>query len=191
MCHTAGMASTRSTGRTRALQALLRLPQASAFASWGVDLLKVDGTTADNAADIAAWQTALDRTGRSIWLTVSAWPVPLSLGAAIRQDGQGVRIDTDVDCYCSTISSWTSSVSCAGRISRLVAVPRTGALPDLDSMPISNNTGAASRWPQRRRAPKRHVVLGAGVRPSLGRRGHLFHGRDGAGDSHEPGGDRD
>ena len=117
--------------------------EADVFASWGVDLLKVDGTTAANAGDIAAWQTALNQTGRSIWLTVSAWPVPLSLGAAIRADGQGVRVDTDVDCYCSTVSSWTSSVDLRwADLPSWLPFLGPGHYPDLDSMPISNNTGS-------------------------------------------------
>lgn len=116
--------------------------QADEFASWAVDLLKVDGTTADNGPDIAAWQAALNQSGRSIWLTVSAWPVPLSLAPAIRPDGQGVRVDTDIDCYCETVSSWTSAVD-----ARWTDLPSwlpyvgSGHYPDLDSMPISNDTG--------------------------------------------------
>ena len=116
--------------------------QAKRFASWGVDLLKVDGTTADNGPDIKAWQAALAKTGRPMWFTVSAWPVPLSLGTEIRQVGQSVRIDTDIDCYCSTISSWTASVN-----QRWVDLPNwlpyigQGHFPDLDSMPINNNVG--------------------------------------------------
>jgi hypothetical protein len=53
-----------------------------------------------------------------------------------------VRIDTDIDCYCSTVSSWTSSVD-----QRWADLPNwlpylgPGHFPDLDSMPISNNTG--------------------------------------------------
>ncbi len=116
--------------------------EANEFASWGVDLLKIDGTTAENGPDIAAWQAALNQTGRSIWLTVSAWPVPLSLAPAIRQDGQGVRIDTDIDCYCSTISSWTSSVDLRwGDLPSWLPFLGPGHFPDLDSMPISNDTG--------------------------------------------------
>ena len=117
--------------------------RARRYASWGVDLLKVDGTTADNGPDIKAWQTALDQAGRTMWLTVSAWPVPLSLGAEIRGAGNGVRIDTDVDCYCDTISSWTASVKTRwdDLPSWLPFVGR-GHFPDLDSMPINNNAGS-------------------------------------------------
>ncbi|HWE27456.1 MAG TPA: hypothetical protein VHB97_05605, partial [Polyangia bacterium] len=117
--------------------------QANRFASWGVDLVKVDGTTADNGPDIEAWQRAIDQTGRQMWLTVSAWPVPLSLGPTIRDAGQGVRVDTDIDCYCSTISSWTASVDARwADLPNWLPYVGTGHFPDLDSMPISNDTGS-------------------------------------------------
>jgi hypothetical protein len=117
---------------------------ANEFASWGVDLVKVDGTTADNAGDIIAWQNAVAKTSRPMWFTVSAWPVPLALGPQIRNAGQGVRIDTDIDCYCSTISSWTASVNQRWNdLPNWLPFVGPGHFPDLDSMPISNNTGQA------------------------------------------------
>jgi hypothetical protein len=117
---------------------------ADTFASWGVDLLKVDGTTAVSGPDIEHWQAALKQTGRPMWLTVSAWPVPLALAPEIADAGQSVRVDTDVECYCSTVSSWSSSVS--ARWNDLPAwLPWLGPghYPDLDSMPINNDTGQA------------------------------------------------
>jgi hypothetical protein len=113
------------------------------FASWGVDFIKVDGTTADNVADIAAWSKAIDRAKRPMWLTASAWPVPRSIGPALAPLANGVRIDTDVECYCETVSSWDASVK-----TRWADLPQWQGLfsanyrPDLDSMPISNNTGS-------------------------------------------------
>jgi hypothetical protein len=116
--------------------------QANRFASWGVDLVKVDGTTADNGPDIKAWQAALAQTGRQIWFTVSAWPVPLSLGAEIRYAGNGVRVDTDIDCYCGTISAWTASVNQRWNdLPGWLPYLGVGHFPDLDSMPISNDVG--------------------------------------------------
>ncbi len=117
---------------------------ADTFASWGVGLLKVDGTTASSGPDIEHWQAALRQTGRPMWLTVSAWPVPLALAPQIMDAGQSVRVDTDVECYCSTVSSWSSSVS--ARWNDLPAwLPYLGPghYPDLDSMPINNDTGIA------------------------------------------------
>ena len=115
---------------------------ANEFASWGVDLIKVDGTTVDNAPDIEAWQAAINQTGRQMWLTVSAWPVPLALAPAIRNAGQGVRVDTDIDCYCSTISSWTASVDARwSDLPNWLPYVGVGHFPDLDSMPINNDVG--------------------------------------------------
>jgi hypothetical protein len=114
------------------------------FASWGVDFVKVDGTTADNAPDIAAWSAAIDHSGRPMWLTASAWPVPRSVGPALGPYANGVRVDTDVECYCGTVTTWDSSVK-----ARWADLPNWQGVfgadyrPDLDSMPISNNVGNA------------------------------------------------
>ncbi|MFF4593859.1 glycoside hydrolase family 27 protein [Amycolatopsis sp. NPDC001319] len=113
------------------------------FASWDVDFLKVDGTTADNVPDIAAWSKAIDHTGRAMWLTAGAWPVPREAGPGLAPYANSVRVDTDVECYCGTVSSWDSSVK--KRWDDLPAwqgVFDAGYRPDLDSMPISNNTGS-------------------------------------------------
>ncbi|MDX6311252.1 MAG: hypothetical protein QOF44_716, partial [Streptomyces sp.] len=42
---------------------------ANKFASWGIDFIKIDGTTQDNVADIAAWSQAIDQSGRQMYLT--------------------------------------------------------------------------------------------------------------------------
>lgn len=55
----------------------------------------------------------------------------------------GVRVNTDVECYCETVSTWDSSVK-----ARWADLPAWQGVfgpqyrPDLDSMPISNNTGS-------------------------------------------------
>ncbi len=114
------------------------------FASWGVDFIKVDGTTADNVGDIAAWSAAIDHARRPMWLTASAWPVPRAAGPALASLANGVRVDTDVECYCETVSTWDSSVK-----ARWADLPGWQGVfgpnfrPDLDSMPIDNNVGNA------------------------------------------------
>lgn len=112
------------------------------IASWGVDFIKIDGTTTDNVADIAAWSKAIDNSGRTMWLTASAWPVPREAGEGLQPHANSVRVDTDIECYCDTVSSWTSSVD--DRWNDLPAwldVVGPNYWPDLDSMPINNNTG--------------------------------------------------
>ncbi|MFD8019692.1 glycoside hydrolase family 27 protein [Streptomyces lavendulae] len=115
---------------------------ADKFASWGIDFVKVDGTDADNVADIAAWSRAIDRTGRTMWLTASAWPVPREIGDDLRPHANGVRIDTDVECYCQAVTSWSGPVDDRWHdLPDWLGDVRPNYWPDLDSMPISNNTG--------------------------------------------------
>ncbi|WP_328885736.1 glycoside hydrolase family 27 protein [Streptomyces sp. NBC_00316] len=114
------------------------------YASWGVDFIKIDGVTVDNVADMKAWSTAIDHSGRKMWLTASAWPVDIAAADGLKPYANGVRVDTDVECYCETTSSWTSSVD--DRWSDLPKwlgkVDAPHYLADLDSMPINNNTGS-------------------------------------------------
>jgi hypothetical protein len=115
---------------------------AARFAAWGVDFVKIDGVTQDNVPDIAAWSTAIDRSGRPMWLTASAWPVPRAAGAGLRPHANSVRIDTDVECYCATVSTWSSSVDDRwADLPTWLADLAPNYWPDLDSMPINNNTG--------------------------------------------------
>jgi hypothetical protein len=115
---------------------------ANKFASWGIDLLKIDGVDADNVPDVLAWSQALIQTGRPIWLTVSAWPVPLSIADQVNDYGNGIRIDTDVECYCNTVATWTNSVDDRWNdLPSWLGYVGPGNWADLDSMPIGNNTG--------------------------------------------------
>lgn len=114
------------------------------FASWGVDLIKVDGVTADNVPDIKAYSQAIDQSGRAIWLTASAWPVDIAAADGLKPYANDVRVDTDVECYCGTTASWGSSVSARWNdLPNWLGHLNSSYLPDLDSMPINNNTGSA------------------------------------------------
>ncbi|MEV0289616.1 glycoside hydrolase family 27 protein [Kribbella sp. NPDC050820] len=116
---------------------------ADRFASWGVDFVKVDGVTTDNIPDIEAWSKAIDQSGRKMWLTASAWPIPREAGEGLRPWANSVRVDTDVECYCNTVSTWTSSVDNRWEdLPKWLDVVEPNYWPDLDSMPINNNTGA-------------------------------------------------
>jgi hypothetical protein len=91
---------------------------ANELASWGVDFLKVDGVgpgsnqgdaNHDNTGDIKAWSTALKQTGRPIQLTLS-WSLSHNQADVWKANSNGWRIDTDVECYCSTLVTWDNSV---------------------------------------------------------------------------------
>jgi alpha-galactosidase len=86
------------------------------FASWGVDLIKLDGVTPgsydpsltiDNRADVQAWSLAIAHSGRPIWLTVS-WSLDQDYLGTWQQFGNARRIDEDVECEgrCATLTDW-------------------------------------------------------------------------------------
>lgn len=86
------------------------------FASWGIDLIKLDGVTPgsdsnglaiDNRADVAAWSKAIAASHRPIWLTVS-WDLDEDYLSVWQQYANGRRINQDVECEsrCSTLTNW-------------------------------------------------------------------------------------
>ncbi len=86
------------------------------FSSWGFDFIKLDAVTPgsyvddlsiDNRADVQAWSTAIAKTGRPIWLTVS-WQLSEDYAAVWQQWSNARRIDDDVECEgrCATLTNW-------------------------------------------------------------------------------------
>jgi len=86
------------------------------FASWGFDLIKLDGVTPgsysydlsiDNRADVQAWSNAIAQGGRPIWLTVS-WALDKDYLSTWQQFSNARRIEGDVDCEgnCATSTNW-------------------------------------------------------------------------------------
>ncbi|MGW3243871.1 fibronectin type III domain-containing protein [Streptomyces sp. NPDC001070] len=91
---------------------------AQELADWGVDFLKIDGVgpgsnqgdeAHDNVPDIQAWHSALERTGRPIQFILS-WSLSHDKADVWKQNSNGWRIDTDVECYCDTLVTWNNSV---------------------------------------------------------------------------------
>lgn len=86
------------------------------FASWGVDLIKLDGVTPgsdsydlsiDNRNDVAAWSKAITASGRPIWFTIS-WDLDEDYLSVWQQYSNARRIDQDVECEgdCSKLTNW-------------------------------------------------------------------------------------
>ncbi len=76
------------------------------FASWGVDLIKLDGVTPgsdsynlsiDNRLDVAAWSKAIAASGRPIWLTIS-WALDQDYLSVWQQYANARRTDQDIEC---------------------------------------------------------------------------------------------
>ena len=86
------------------------------YSSWGFDFIKLDAVTPgsyvddlsiDNRADVQAWSTAIAKTGRPIWLTVS-WQLSEDYASVWQQWSNARRIDDDVECEgrCATLTNW-------------------------------------------------------------------------------------
>lgn len=120
---------------------------AQRFAEWGVDLLKLDGVTPgsghndltiDNRAEVAAWATALKRTGRPIWLELS-WALDPHYVQFWQRYANGWRICNDIDLYGLTLTRWKQVME-RFRSAPLwcrYAGPTTG-WNDFDSLDIGN-----------------------------------------------------
>jgi hypothetical protein len=118
---------------------------ANELASWGVDFLKLDGVgpgsfqggaNYDNTADVAAWNTALTQTGRPIQFVIS-WSLSHRQDSVWKANTNGWRVDTDVECYCSTIVTWNNSVK--ARFNDVVQwIPDSGSghFNNLDSLDV-------------------------------------------------------
>jgi hypothetical protein len=121
--------------------------QAQLLADWGYDFLKIDGVgpgsfrsgdNYNNIPDVAAWHAAIAKTGRPIHFELS-WSLDRNYAADWKQNSNGWRIDTDVECYCNTLVTWNNSVKI-----RWDDVPAwtpwagPGGWNDLDSLDVGN-----------------------------------------------------
>ena len=91
---------------------------AAQLASYGVDLLKLDGVgpgsfrggeNYDNTEDVKAFRRAIDRTGRPMEFLIS-WALSPKKLDVWQANTNGWRVDTDVECYCDTLVTWNNSV---------------------------------------------------------------------------------
>jgi hypothetical protein len=85
------------------------------FAKWGIDFLKIDGvgpgsnrngTNYDNRDEIAAWDAGFRKAHRTVEIQLS-WALSLGYAADWQNLSNSWRIENDVECYCSTVTSWS------------------------------------------------------------------------------------
>lgn len=120
---------------------------ADMFAGWGVDFLKLDGVgpgsdksgaNHDNQPDVRAWSRALAGTHRPIQLVLS-WTLNHDYVTTWKQNSNGWRIDTDVECYCNTLVQWNRSVSRRwDDVVPWIADAGKGGWNNLDSVDVGN-----------------------------------------------------
>ncbi|MGB9147288.1 MAG: CBM35 domain-containing protein [Acidobacteriaceae bacterium] len=133
------------------------------FASWGIDLIKLDAVTPgsdidnlsiDNRPDVAAWSQAIAQSGRKIWLTIS-WALDKDYLSTWQQYANARRIDDDVQCEgrCGTITDWAMM---SWRFYDLVgwedAAGPTLGWNDLDALDVVNSTTSGLNEAERQTA---------------------------------------
>ncbi|MFF1924060.1 alpha-galactosidase D [Streptomyces sp. NPDC058221] len=121
--------------------------QARLIADWGYDFLKLDGVgpgsfkggdNYDNRADVAAWNKAIKRTGRPVHLEIS-WSLDVDYADSWKENSDGWRVDTDVECYCETLVTWDNSVKARWRDTPVwTRHAGPGGWNDLDAIDVGN-----------------------------------------------------
>ena len=111
------------------------------YASWGVDLLKVDCISdhPHKAAEIAMIHRAIEKSGRPILLSLSPGPTAPDLAASLPEVAQMWRISDDVWDYWSNQQDWPRSLK--GQFDLAAAwapFAHAGSWPDADMLPLGH-----------------------------------------------------
>jgi hypothetical protein len=119
------------------------------FAAWGVDFLKLDGVgpgsdkagqgpNYDNTSDVKAWATALAGSGRKIHFELS-WKLSHDYIDTWKAYSNGWRVESDVECYCSTLVQWDHSIKQRfADVIPFINDAGPGGWNDLDSLDVGN-----------------------------------------------------
>lgn len=104
------------------------------YASWGVDLVKVDDIARPyndgQKAEIEAIRKAIDKTGRPIVLSLSPGDTPIGRGDHVRQHANMWRISDDF------WDQWKPLYGMLGRLDKWTKYRAPGAWPDADMLPF-------------------------------------------------------
>jgi alpha-galactosidase len=107
------------------------------YASWGVDLIKVDCISSPYQADeIRMISSALRRSGRSIVLSLSPGPTPISEAAEVGKYAQMWRISNDISDFWSAQGFNKGIDGQFQYASQWARYAKPGNWPDADMLPI-------------------------------------------------------
>lgn len=97
--------------------------------------------TYDNSRDIAEWSTALEATGRDVWLAIS-WEIDPNYASEFRDSANSWRTSMDIDCYCEKLVKWPAVKRVFAQVQPWVPYAgnnRTTGRPDCDSLNLGNS----------------------------------------------------
>jgi alpha-galactosidase len=133
---------------------------ADELASWGVDYVKIDGVGASDIADVRAWSTALNQTGRPMWLELSN-NLPIADASTWSSLANGWRTTGDIECYCWSggvktsdpvrhpLTRWSNVTLRFDSAAAWATHVGPGGWNDFDSLEIGNGSNDGLTVPER------------------------------------------
>jgi alpha-galactosidase len=121
---------------------------AQLYASWGVDLVKVDCISSHpyKGDEIRMLSSALGKTGRAIVLSLSPGPAPIEKAEEMRQYAQMWRISNDIWDLWHNAKDYPKGVGDQfARAAQWAALSGPGYWPDADMLPLGR-LGPAPGW---------------------------------------------
>ncbi len=117
---------------------------ADQLASYGMDYLKIDGVGSWDIPDVQHWSQALNQTGRPIHLELSN-SLDINNAATWQQYSNGWRAEGDIECYCSSnssypLTSWNHVASRFTDSAKWAKYAGPGGWNDLDSVEVGNGS---------------------------------------------------
>ena len=131
---------------------------AALYASWGVDLIKVDCISSRpyRGEEIRSLSAALAKTGRPIVLSLSPGPAPLEKAEEMRQYAQMWRISNDIwDLWHSTMDYPQGLGDQFANLQQWTGMAQPGHWPDADMLPLGY-LGPAPGWGNPRQTQLTH-----------------------------------
>ncbi len=113
---------------------------ADELASWGADYVKLDGVGSGDIADVQAWSTALQQTGRPIHFELSN-SLPIADASTWAQYSNGWRTGGDIQCYCGNpfpLTQWSDVQSRFAQVASWAPYGGPGAFNDYDSIELGD-----------------------------------------------------
>ena len=117
------------------------------LAAWGVDYIKIDGMTDNNAADVKAWSNAIRQSGRPMVLDVTQGDLTIAIAPTLMKYANHWEFAPDVECYrCEKggssypLTSWADVAKRFNYVAEWQPYAGPGAFNDYDSIEVGNGS---------------------------------------------------
>jgi hypothetical protein len=115
------------------------------LAAWGIDYIKIDGMSDNNAPDVKAWSNAIRKSGRPMVLDVTQGSYTSALAPTLMKFANQWEFAPDVECYrCEKgdssypLTSWADVSNRFDFVAKWQPYAGPGGFNDYDSIEIGN-----------------------------------------------------